>query len=526
MECAWIFILSHKHLFLADVPISFLVLHTHTTLPQNVGTCVTQVEPRTQIAPTGILTALDQLQQHQGADDLSPAKVEFLQACLYADPQQCAFGEQQIYHTWPRPNKHKFPSTTTVQQVLRYYYLRGVVHMHCHNWKMAVRCFWTCLAVPSSSDSSGGGGGPSSSNHNVVSAIAVAAWKKLVLVQCVMADSLEYCSSSSSGGGDDNTRVVSAEAATVATKKTSKSSSTTELMPHFVAAAFSPSTTSFSPPRSGPLSTPKEMPNSLSRFLNTARPPPGSRSVGNSGTGDGDDTDSPMTSPRRGPPAAPEEHPEAMHMVEMESNDDVMAMVLGGGGGDDPNRNNNNNASSSQYPSLGVRVYRELVQAFLSVDRTAFDAIAEEHANLFRDDGNWGFVVHHVGATVLRHRQVYAVSSLYAALPLSQLVTELQLATAAEAQALLQQLATERAWPVRIEGDGMVVFPRLPPGPAVTLEPEELVQLTKTVRELDVAVAASPKYSAFLRKNASGGGGKTDRSGSGGLGGPRGVEDI
>jgi hypothetical protein len=42
--------------------------------------------------------------------------------------------------------------------------------MGCNNWKMAVRCFWTCLSVPA----------------EIVSAVAVAAWKKMVLCKCLI----------------------------------------------------------------------------------------------------------------------------------------------------------------------------------------------------------------------------------------------------------------------------------------------------------------------------------------------------
>ena len=93
---------------------------------------------------------------------LAAVHVEFLQACIYAG--QYAYAERSVAGTWPRPT-----ATVSVRNVLRYFYLRGVVHAACQHLDLATRCFRTCLCIPA----------------EVVSAIAVAAWKKLVLVQCL-----------------------------------------------------------------------------------------------------------------------------------------------------------------------------------------------------------------------------------------------------------------------------------------------------------------------------------------------------
>jgi hypothetical protein len=42
--------------------------------------------------------------------------------------------------------------------------------MGCEDWKWAVRCFWTCLSIPSDG----------------ISAVVIVAWKKLVLCQCLL----------------------------------------------------------------------------------------------------------------------------------------------------------------------------------------------------------------------------------------------------------------------------------------------------------------------------------------------------
>eukprot|EP00977_Amphora_coffeiformis_P002037 scaffold381_cov178-Amphora_coffeaeformis.AAC.26 len=135
-----------------------------------VGHAVTLCQPRSVIAQSGILPVLGNLMPAASTTSLTspgPAlaavHVEFLQACIYAE--QYAYAERSIRGTWPRPN-----ASTSVRQVLRYFYLRGVVHLGCDQHALAVRCFRTCLCVPA----------------EVVSAIAVAAWKKLVLVQCLL----------------------------------------------------------------------------------------------------------------------------------------------------------------------------------------------------------------------------------------------------------------------------------------------------------------------------------------------------
>lgn len=73
---------------------------------------------------------------------------------------------------WPLPGKG-----TSAELVLRYFYLRGIVHIGCDNFQLAVRCFWTVLSIPC----------------DVASVIAIDAWKKMVLAKCiVLQDSVPY----------------------------------------------------------------------------------------------------------------------------------------------------------------------------------------------------------------------------------------------------------------------------------------------------------------------------------------------
>ena len=100
-------------------------------------------------------------------NELQQASVEFLQCALLAE--QYRYAERLIRGTWPRPN-----STVSVKQVLRYYYLRGMIYLGCDDAIMAHRCFWTCLSVPAESNSK----------------IMIEAWKKVVLVQLLLEDSM------------------------------------------------------------------------------------------------------------------------------------------------------------------------------------------------------------------------------------------------------------------------------------------------------------------------------------------------
>ena len=139
---------------------------------------MTACQPRSLIAASGILPVLGNMMPTSTVPAastliispgpiLAQTHVEFLQACIYAG--HYSYAERSIAGTWPRPH-----STVSVRNVLRYFYLRGVVHLGCQHLDLAVRCFRTCLCVPA----------------DVVSSIVVAAWKKLVLVQCLQQSDL------------------------------------------------------------------------------------------------------------------------------------------------------------------------------------------------------------------------------------------------------------------------------------------------------------------------------------------------
>jgi hypothetical protein len=92
---------------------------------------------------------------------LNPAHNVFLQCIIVAEQYQYVEG---IQGSWPRPSS----ALKDVSIVLRYYYLRGIIHFSCRDYAMAHRCWWTCLSVPA---------------DDGCSVIAINAWKKVTLVQ-------------------------------------------------------------------------------------------------------------------------------------------------------------------------------------------------------------------------------------------------------------------------------------------------------------------------------------------------------
>jgi hypothetical protein len=106
---------------------------------------------------------------------LTPAHTAFLQCAVLAEAYE--FAETVIRGTWPIPTatlkKKKGNgndnSHASISIILRYYYLRGIVHYACgrDQYSLSHRCWWTCLSIP----------------VDIVSDIAVQAWKKLTLVQ-------------------------------------------------------------------------------------------------------------------------------------------------------------------------------------------------------------------------------------------------------------------------------------------------------------------------------------------------------
>ena len=159
-----------------------LFMPTHFVLVlvcfQLAGKAATFCQPRSIISKSGILLAFANSYDRS----ISMSSVEFLQCALLAG--QYRYTARVIGDDWPLPGKG-----TPAELVLRYFYLRGMVHIGCDDFQLAIRCFWTVLSVPS----------------DAVSAIAVDAWKKMVLAKCLLLqDSVPYQTLVAAPGGASN----------------------------------------------------------------------------------------------------------------------------------------------------------------------------------------------------------------------------------------------------------------------------------------------------------------------------------
>jgi hypothetical protein len=327
--------------------------------------------------------------------------------------------------------------------------------MGCQNWKLAVRCFWTCLSVPA----------------EVVSAVAVAAWKKMVLVQFFL-----------------QSDAVSLTAAQL-------------------------------------VATPAAAPSCLGRFLTLAlsvksHPNDNNNNMSNNNGGGTNNAAAGAGSSagRQGQQRQGQGQPEqVMNMVEGTSSEGsaMSNSTSGHGFGHDQRQGQ----SQQTQNGMGVHAYMELIHAFVKVDRPAFHRILQQHGAQFAADGNVGIVAQCQAELV--QRQVYELSRIYAVISLEQLSVMLELPVE-QVQTLLLQLSIDKKWKIQMEDDGMVVFPKLGVEHSSVEDAkdvEELIQLTKVVQKLDVNIASSSKYHTFVRR-------ENNAKSSEGKGGPRGVEDV
>jgi hypothetical protein len=316
---------------------------------------------------------------------------------------------------------------------LRYFYLRGCIYVGCNDLQLAVRSFWTCLSIPS----------------EIVSAIAISAWKKLVLVQALtnVADTATTASSSSTSSTFYNTKGA-------------------------LGSAFA---------------VPKAMPSCINRFLNSAFE---QNQTGTSSSVTGSSGREQPESPYRPPP---EEEEAMMHVVESMEGESALLPPQAQQGPQPQG------VSAALFPFLGVKVYRDLVKAYMDADRNLFTELLQQHQQFFFQDGNWGLVQQ--VQTSLAKRQVYLFSRMYSVLSLD-LLSQYVGMDAHALQLVLLELASERSWAIQVQDGAVVQFPKLAaytmlPNQQDAATPFELMQLVQMVQELDVTVASSTRYCAL-----------------------------
>jgi hypothetical protein len=115
-----------------------------------------------------VLPVLTQLAA--SAQNLCQTHIAFLQAVLATGHYR--FGARHVPPIL-LPDKD-----CTIEMVLEYYYLRGIVHAGNAEWHRAINCWGVCLTVPAA-------------GTEAVSVWQVAAWKKRALIQCLSGEKVD-----------------------------------------------------------------------------------------------------------------------------------------------------------------------------------------------------------------------------------------------------------------------------------------------------------------------------------------------
>ena len=423
------------------------------------------------ILDTGILESFWYVVEYYDPNDVSVFACEFLQACVLCHEYSFAF--QRIAQTWPVPKKsqqginNRGTTMCTVEVVLRYYYLRGIVCMGvCTNTTttspndLAIRCFWTCLTIPIKSGA------------NAVSSIAIAAYKKLILLQAL------------SPFGIMHSTMIRIKSKGVEDNLNSNDSSSTSVVVPSTSAGMSSSVPSISiPSATNPLSTPSEMPWDLVRYIAQANPPALVASSSSPHTA--------ATATQRFNTTGHNEETTKKSVYTEASTLPVPAV------------------NRYTYPHYGVHAYQLLLNTFISIDRKKFDTIMNEYSDLFHKDGNYGYICRLSNA--LYYRQIYVISRSFASIPIHQLSTEMNSLPIDHLRVLLHKLQENLAWPVKIvkiashaenEQEEAVVFPSDFPRPFMRATDDEsmlgpqhqLMELSQKMQQINGVMESSSKY--------------------------------
>jgi hypothetical protein len=295
---------------------------------------------------------------------------------------------------------------------------------------------------------------PTASGANTVSSIAIAAYKKLVLLQALSPLGILHTTMIrlEKTGGEDSTQSNELSSTSVIGSSTGMSSGTPQIT---------------IPSATNPLSTPTEMPWDLVRYISQANPPTPGASPSSNVTGHSVDTSTSQASTR----------------------------------------------TRYTYPHFGVHVYQLLLHAFVAIDRKKFDTLVNEFSDLFHNDGNHGYITRLSNA--LYYRQIYVISRTFASVPIQQLSTEMKSLPVDQIRVLLQKLEEKFEWPVTIikisksegnEDEEVVIFPSDLPRPINVrkddesmLEPQrQLMELSQKMQQVNFMMESSSKYKTAM----------------------------
>jgi hypothetical protein len=414
-----------------------------------------------------------------GSSILHHAHVEFLHCCVLAEQYRYA---ERLMRTdsWPRPT-----SMVSSKQVLRYFYLRGIVHLGCDHYRLAHRCFWTCLTVPA----------------EVSSKIAIAAWKKLVLVQCLLqsktAPAMKGATTGGNGSSGGGTSSGSSSTAMEALGFTEANVILSQPPPMASLGGSSGSNSSGATTMTY-TTLPKTMPNCLVRFLMSYRDAA---------------TTAVQERSRQRRQQQQQQPPPQVHPAHP-----------------------NEGQRQSQKPQVlnPISCYMDVSKAFYTRNQDTMKELEEHYQQTFLEDGNVGLV--RQCQTKLIHMQVAHVARVYSVVPLTKLAEILLPAptfsssTEEERIQRVTRILCQAQIPCDIQDDGMVEFPSTEDEddydddfeddrPSLSLSDlSEWMSLMEKVQKLDVAIVTNSKYHAVLRKDA----GELSAASVG----PRGVEDL
>lgn len=384
---------------------------------------------------------------------LTAAHTELLQACITAGHYAYACRVTDQYPVYATK------SGMSREQFLRYFYLLGVVRLNMGRYREAVHALEVCVTTPC----------------QVISAITVAAFKKLLLLHCFLLVEDEDCHFETNGDAQTGPETVIS------------ASTESPYMTAFTAAHSAPSGKKRNQRQADRKSSmaqsvyklPKTTPTVVHKFLDgAAEPMPLDLASSNAPPGDAISTDNTSTT-----------------------------------------------VNTKTYHYSGVSYYYTLVEHFYQDDDLRYDQHTNDMADLLQQDGNYG-IARQVGNELTTSKKILLLSRLYDAIPLPKLAKKLGLESSEEAERHVMRCQRGQI----DEEEGVVYFDNNDDDhhqqqaitKGLTTRITDCIELAERIKKMDIALSTSPKYCLTLQRNSSGG----DTSSGVGVGGPRGVIDL
>lgn len=463
---------------------------------QAVSTAATFCNSRSIVSRSGILPALAHLIESTGTitappstlmdqskagvlHSLTPFHSEFLQVALLAGQYRYASAflasHPMSQTTLDFPYLRIDPSS-----YLRTHYYAGLVHVGCNNWNAALDSFHLCLTMPCSS----------------VNAVAVAARKKSLLVQCLLLESEEL-----DGNNTDKTKTNVQERGSGGNSPKSALESKVLNLPGAASAAVCKyMTASSSHVGSGTSRRCSETGSSAPEMAGAETSEQQSSAAGGGG-GRGE-----RSSRRRMRPA----------------NSNASSSDAAGG---ERERDGADDSKAKKYSNLGS--YHDLVSTYISGNASHYAKLLTEMVDLLHSDGNWGLAKQLEGR-LLAYRLIRKVASVYSVVGVNALEKKMQEAGSTGEvgkhgieDLLMGMAACDAKDPLLV--DPFIARIDHPTGSVSFLDHDDgesddecdeeewmdadlsnrlqsCVALAERVRDLDIILSTSPKYQQYSQK--------------------------